>query len=161
MNRWKDSSRSLLAVSRSFSVNRVPNIIPPIVLFASILWVYQDVEADSCNTPECKACVFEVVPGQLRLVENESGVKKKTEGASLTTPLCVLKVGRKKLLVRMHENQDNLQGDWWIKSRYVLKSNVDKKVNVDVDCSTVVAYTIPGTPGSIGSARGSGEDPCK
>lgn len=161
MNRWKNSSRSLLAASRSFSVNRVANIIPPVVLFASILWVYQDVEADSCDTQECEVCVTEVVQGWLRLVESESGVKKKTEGASLTTPLCVLEVGRKKLLVRMHKNQEKLQGDWWINSRYVLESNVKNELNVDIDCSTVVAYTIPGISGSIGSSRGSGEDQCK
>ena len=173
MHRWKDSSRSLLAASRSFSINRVANIIPPVVLFASISWVYQDVEADSCNnmvSEDCKACVSEVVEGRLRL-ESGNGLKKeKTKGKFLIPPLCVLEIERKRFLVRIHgnqvrkhENQDNLPGDWWIKKRFVLKSSVASGVNVD-DCSTVEElekYTMVGTPDSMGTTRGSGENPCK
>ena len=170
MNRWKDGSRALLAASRFFSVNKVTNIIPPVVLLASMSWVYQNAEADGCNnmtSENCKECVFEVVEGRLRL-ESGNGLKKeKTKGKFLIPPLCVLEIERRRFLVRIHENQvrkhknqGNLPGDWWIKKRSVLKSSVASGVNVD-DCGTGEKYPILGTPDSMGATRGSGENPCK
>ena len=138
-------------------------------------WIYQDVEAGNCAMPGCKACVSKVVSGKLRLeqgndeCEQRKKCVKKPIGKNLSMPLCVLDVGRKKLLVHIPEDvpipdhDDKLPaGDWWIKSRYVLESDVESKLKIDdIDCSTVVAYTMLGTPDSMGATRGSGEDPCK
>ena len=157
MTCWKDSIRSSRGARRIFSVGSVAKINSLAIVFATVLLCYQDVEAESGSAPECMAHVLEVVDGRVRLESEDGSEKRRLKGTSLNTPLCVVRVERKKLLVRMNEDQDN----WWIKRRFVLRSDLGSNVDVDVDCGTVVAYSIPGTPGSIGSSRGSGEDPCR